>query len=172
MGELGWEGCGDEEILLSSCGLSPPTPGSPRSTSPAKPPPPPPTNPNPLPCPLRNPKSPPLPSASPSNWAAAHRRPKHTPVDMGRGWRGSSRSSKSGARNPPLWRGMSHLTPCLVNRCMCPTPMVSTRRLYPRLWGGRGGRVWVDHPGEKEMFRVERPLLYASHTAAVTHWEQ
>ena len=30
MGELGWEGCADEEILLSSCGLSPPTPGSPR----------------------------------------------------------------------------------------------------------------------------------------------
>ena len=40
LGELGWEGCADEEILLSSCGLSPPTPGSPRSTSPAKPPPP------------------------------------------------------------------------------------------------------------------------------------
>ena len=37
--------------------------------------------------------------------------------------------SKSGARNPPLWRGMPHLTPCLVNRCMCPTPMVSTRGL-------------------------------------------
>ena len=25
-----------------------------------------------------------------------------------------------------FWRGMSHLTPCLVNSCMCPTPMVST----------------------------------------------
>ena len=51
MGELGWEGCADKEILLCSCGLSPPTPGSPRSTSPAKPPPPPPRNPNPPPCP-------------------------------------------------------------------------------------------------------------------------
>ena len=37
LGELGWEGCADEAILLSSCGLSPPTLGSPRSTSPAKP---------------------------------------------------------------------------------------------------------------------------------------
>ena len=37
---------------------------------------------------------------------------------------------------------------------------------------GQGGRVWVEHPGEKEMFRVERHLLYASHAAAVTHWEQ
>ena len=36
LGELGWEGCADEEILLSKCGLNPP---SPRSASPAKPPP-------------------------------------------------------------------------------------------------------------------------------------
>ena len=38
--------------------------------------------------------------------------------------------------------------------------------------GGAGGRVWVEHPGENEMFRVERKLLYASHAVAVTHWEQ
>ena len=37
LGELGWEGCADEEIVLSSCGLNPPTPASPRSPSPAKP---------------------------------------------------------------------------------------------------------------------------------------
>ena len=87
LGELGCEGCADEEILLSSCGLSPPNPRSPRSTSPAKPPPRP-RNPNPLPFPPpnpRNPKSPLLRSASPSNRVAAHRRTKHTPVDMGRG---------------------------------------------------------------------------------------
>ena len=36
---VGWEGCADEEILLSRRGLSSPTPSSPRSTSPAKPPP-------------------------------------------------------------------------------------------------------------------------------------
>ena len=60
--ELGWEGCADEEILLSSCGLSPPTPGSPRSTSPANPPPPQ-RNPNPVPCPPppTQPKKPPPP---------------------------------------------------------------------------------------------------------------
>ena len=38
--------------------------------------------------------------------------------------------------------------------------------------GGAGGRVWVEHPGEKEMFRVERHLLYASHAATLTHLEQ
>ena len=37
---------------------------------------------------------------------------------------------------------------------------------------GHGGRVWVEHPGEKEMFRAERHLLYASHAAVVTHWER
>ena len=67
---------------------------------------------------------------------------------------------------------MSHLTPCLVNRCMCPAPMVSTRGLQPQLWGGGGGRVWVEHPGEKEMFRVERHLLYVSHATTITHWGQ
>ena len=31
--------------------------------------------------------------------------------------------------------------------------------------------MWVEHPRDKELFRVERHLLYASHAAAVTHWE-
>ena len=35
--ELGWEGCADEEILLSSPGLSPPTPRSPSHQSPPRP---------------------------------------------------------------------------------------------------------------------------------------
>ena len=34
---------------------------------------------------------------------------------------------------------------------------------------GQGGRVWVEHQGEKEMFRVGRHLLYACHAAAMTH---
>ena len=92
----------------------------PETQTPYRAPPPPPPNP-------RNPKSPPHRSASPSNRAAARRRTRHSPVPMGRA-RGSN-GSKSGARSPPLWRGMSHLTPCLVSRCMCPTPMVSTRGL-------------------------------------------
>ena len=37
LGELGWEGCLDKDILMSSCGMNPPTPASPRSASPAKP---------------------------------------------------------------------------------------------------------------------------------------
>ena len=37
MEEFGWEGCSDEDILLSSCGMNPPTPANPRSASPAKP---------------------------------------------------------------------------------------------------------------------------------------
>ena len=87
LGELGWEGCADEEILLSSCGLTPPPP-SPRSPSLAKPPRPP-RNPNPPPCPPPpnppNPKSAPRTTASPSNWAAAHRsRTTHSPVERGR----------------------------------------------------------------------------------------
>ena len=30
----------------------------------------------------------------------------------------------------------------------------------------------MEHRGEKEMFRVERHLLYASRASAVSHWER
>ena len=33
LGELGWEECSDEDILMSSCGMNPPTPANPRSAS-------------------------------------------------------------------------------------------------------------------------------------------
>ena len=60
LGELGWEGCSDEEIPMSNCGMNPPTPASPRSASPAKP-----ARaekaPSPLPCP---PPPPPKPTQS------------------------------------------------------------------------------------------------------------
>ena len=74
MGELWWEGCADEEILLSSCGLSPPR--QPPQHLPSKAPPPP-RNPNPLPCPPpnpHNPKSSPVRSVGPSNRDRAHPR--------------------------------------------------------------------------------------------------
>ena len=51
-----------------------------------------------------------------------------------------------------------------------------TDGVYPGVvtWvaAGQGGRLWVEHPGEKEMFRVERHLMDASHAAPLTHWEQ
>ena len=110
----------------------------------------PPRNPNPLPWPPANPRKarrPPQRSASPSNRAAARRRTRRSPVPMGRGT--ESRRSKSDARSPPLCRRMSHLTPCFVSRCMCPT----TDGVYPgvvtSVVAGAGGRVWVEHPGGK-----------------------
>ena len=59
-GELGWEGCSDEDILLSSCGVNPPNPASPRSASPAKP------------APAEKPKPPAVPPPNPMQ-------PKKTP---------------------------------------------------------------------------------------------
>ena len=53
LGDLGWEGCSDEDILMCSCGMNPPIPAIPRSASPTKPSPP--RNPNPLPRPPPNP---------------------------------------------------------------------------------------------------------------------
>ena len=170
-GELGWEGCSNVEILLSSCGLNPPTPARPCSASPAKhaplekpkppaAPPPKPTQPNKTHPPKR--KSFESGSSSSSNQALPHCHGK------GKGEQPEQQKRREVA---PYLKGVSHLTPCLVNRCMCPTQMVSTRGFLTSYVGGGGGRVWMEHPGEKKMFWVERHLLYASHGAAVTPLE-
>ena len=76
-------GCADEQILLSSCGLSPPAPAAPPQQSPPAVRPKPPTMP-PAP-PLPNPKSAPRTGAKPSNRAAAHhRQTTHSPLERGR----------------------------------------------------------------------------------------
>ena len=100
LGELGWEGCSDEDILMSSCGMNPPTPTSPRSTSLAKPAPA--EKPKP-PCPPPNPRKarrPPHGSASPSNRAAARRRTRQSPWE-GEGETGAAKA----ARGAPLFGG-------------------------------------------------------------------
>ena len=51
LGELGWEGCADEEIVLFSCVLSHPSLRSLRNASPTNPPPSPATRETPPPCP-------------------------------------------------------------------------------------------------------------------------
>ena len=56
LGDLGWEGCSDEDILMSSCGMNPPTAA--RPVAPPQQSPPPPRNPNPLPPPPPPPKHP------------------------------------------------------------------------------------------------------------------
>ena len=58
LGDLGWEDCGDQEIFLSSCGLSPPPPAAPPQQSP---PPPPPRRETQTPCPAPPPPPPPPP---------------------------------------------------------------------------------------------------------------
>ena len=114
--KLQWEGCAGKEILLSSRGLNPPAraaPAAPREQSP----PPSPEKPKPLPPPPKSTqhKKTPPPKRKSFKSGNSSSSDQALPVDMGRR-RGSSRSSKSGARSPPLWRGMRYLTPCLVNR--------------------------------------------------------
>ena len=170
LGELGWEGCPDKDILMSSCGINPssrPDPSAPPRQSP-----PPPRNPNPLPCPPPpNPckaRRPPYRSASPSNRAAPRRRISQSPVPMERG-RGAGAAKK--ARGAPSLEGDGSPDPLIGEHVYLPY----THGVYPgdvtSFVAGAGGRVWVEHPMEEELFRVERHLLYASHAAAVTHWE-
>ena len=73
---------------------------------------------------------------------------------------------------PPSLEGDESPNPLLGAQVFVPY----TEGVYPGVvtlvvGEGRGGCVWVEHPGEKEMFRVERHLLYASHASALTHWE-
>ena len=49
LGELGWEGCSDDDMLMSNCGMNPPP--RPAPAAPPQQSPPPPRNPKPLPCP-------------------------------------------------------------------------------------------------------------------------
>ena len=178
LGELGWEGCADEEIMLSSCGLSPPTPGSPRSSSPAKPPPLPPERPKPLalPPPKKKthatqkaptpPKRKSFESGSSSPSEQAH------PRGHGKGSKEKQPRQQKRPEEPPSLEGDESPDPLFGEQVYVP----HTNGVYPAVVTlvatGHGGRVRVEHPGEKEMFRVERHLLYASHAAAVTHWEQ
>ena len=72
---------------------------------------------------------------------------------------------------PPSLEGDESPDPLLGEQVYVPY----TDGVYPGIVtsavAGLGGRMWVKQPGEKEMFWVERHLLYASHAAAVTHWE-
>ena len=150
LGELRCEGCSDEEILLSSCGLNIPTPASPRSASQQSPPPP--RDPNPLPCPPlpkpTQPKRPPHRSASPSNRAAARRRAKALPRPHGKG-KGKQPQQQKRREEPPSLEGNESPYPLFGEQVYMPY----TDGVYPgvvtSVVGGAVGRVWAEHPGEK-----------------------
>ena len=84
--ELGWEGSSDEDIPMSSCGLNPPTPGSPRSASPAKP------------APADKPKPPAMPSPKPTQ-------PKKTPPPKRKSFESGSSSWSDEAQPRPHGKG-------------------------------------------------------------------
>ena len=172
LGELWWEGCSYEDILMSNCGMNPPTPVSPRNASQQNPSPP--RNPKPLPCP-----------------PPKHSQSKKTPPPKSKSFKSGSSSSSDQALPRPHGKGMGKQPqqqkrreePPSLEGDELPDPLLGEQVYVPYNDGvypgvvtsvaaGQGGRVWVGHQGEKEMFRVERHLLYASHAATVTHWEQ
>ena len=169
LGELGWEGCSDEDILISSCRMNPPTPARPRSASPAKP------------APAEKPKPPAV--APPKPPQSKRRPPMRKSFELGSSssldqalprphGKGKGKQAQQKRREePPSLEGDESPDPLLGEQVYVPY----TTGVYPgdvtSVAPGAGGRVWVEHPGEKEMFRVERQLLYASHAAAVTHWK-
>ena len=169
--ELAWVGCADEEILLSSCGLSPPTPGSPSSTSPAKPPPPRQETQTPCAAPTPKPtqpkKPPPPPKSKSFESGSSSSSDQEHPCGHGKGVKGKQPQQQKRREEPPSLEGdesPDSLLGALHRWCLPGGCNLGC--------GGVGGRVWVEHPGEKEMFRIEKHLFYDSHAAAVTHWEQ
>ena len=175
MGELGWEGCADEEILLFSCGLSLPSPGSPHTTAQVKPPPPRRETRTPCIAPLQThpTKKTPLAQAKVLQIGQQLIVGPGSPPWTWEGGEGEAAAVAKAACRPPFLDGDESPNTLLGEQVYVPY----TDGVYPGVvtsvvGGGRAGRVWVEHPGEKEMFRVERHLMYASHAAAVTHWEQ
>ena len=170
LGELGWEGCSDEDILMCSCGMDPPTPASPHSAYPAKP------------APAEKPKP---PAAAPHKPPQSKKRPLarksfksgssssldralHRPHGKGKG----KQAQQKRREEPPSLEGDESPDPLLGEQLFVPYP----NGVYPGVVtsvvaGGGGDKVWVEYPREKEMFQVERHPLYATHAAAVTHWE-
>ena len=127
LGELGWEGCSDEDILMSSCRMNPPTPASPRSAWPAKPAPaekPKPPAAPPPPKPPQSKKRPPARKSFKSGSSSSSDEALHRPHGKGKG----KQAQQKRREEPPSLEG-DKATPCLVSRCLCPTPMVSTRGL-------------------------------------------
>ena len=172
LGELGWEGCSDEDNLMSSCGMNPPSPASPRSASPAKPAPAEKPKPRAVapPKPTQPQKTPPakrksFEPGSSSSSDEAHPRPHE-------GGKEKQPRQQKRREEPPSLEGDESPDPLLGEQVYVPY----TDGVYPwvvtSVVGGAGGKVWVEHLGEKEMFRVGRHLLYASHAAALTHWEE
>ena len=121
LGELGWDGCVDQEILLSSCGLIPASPGSPRSTSPAKPPPPP-RNPSPLPCPPSKPTQ-----------------PKRTPTQKGKSFESGSTSLSDHKVHRGHGKAVTGKQPRQQNRREEPPSLEGDGSPYPLL----GEQVYV-----------------------------
>ena len=89
-------------------------------------------------------------------------------------WEGKGKQPQQQKRceEPPSLEGDESGDPLLGDQVYVPY----TNGVYPgvvtSVVGGAGGESLGGTPREKEMFRVERHLLYASHVAAVTHWEQ
>ena len=169
LGELGWEGCSDEDILMSSGAMNPTTPASPRSAFPAK-----------L-APAKKPK--PLAVAPPKLPQSKKRPPTRKSFECG------SNSSSDQALPRPHGKGKGKQAqqkrreePPSLEVDKSPDPLLSEQVYVPYTHGvylglvtsvvaGAGGGAWVEHLGGKEMFHVERHVLYACHAAAVTHWE-
>ena len=73
---------------------------------------------------------------------------------------------------PPFLEGDESPDSLLGAHILVPYTEGVYRGVVTSVVGGAGGRVGVEHPGEKEMFRVDRHLLYACHASAPTRWEQ
>ena len=90
----------------------------------------------------------------------------------GKGVKGKQPQQQKRREEPPSLEGDESPNPLLGEQEYGPYTDGVSPGVVTSVMGGAGGRVWVEHPGEKEIFRVERHVLYASHAAAVTHWEQ
>ena len=118
------------------------------------------------------PKKPPPPKRKSFELGSSSSLDKAHPRGHGKGPKGKQPQQQKRCEEPPSLEGDESSDPLLGAQVYVPYTDGVDPGVVTSVAAGQGGRVWVEHPGEKEMFRVERHLLYASHCAAVTHWEQ
>ena len=137
---------------------------------------PPPANPNPPPCPPppkpTKPKKPPTHKRKSLESSSSSLSDLAIPRGHGKEVKGKQPQQHKRREEPSSLEGDESLDPLLGAQVFVPYTEGFYLGVVTTVVGGAGGRVWVEQPGENEIFRVERHLLYASHASTLTHWEQ
>ena len=108
------------------------------------------------PKPPQSKKRPPAHKSFESGSSSSSDQALHRPHGKGKG----KQAQQKRREEPPSLEGDESPDPLLGEQVFVPYPDGVYPGVVTSVVAGGGDKVWVEHPGEKEMFRVERHLLY------------